>query len=227
MPQAPLGSRAPALSSSAQPRGVTTAAHRPPPAGRPGGAFSPCPSVLLAAERKWPGGSLRPLRGPSSRLGTRRSKGQYGSPENDPGSHLLGTRGREEGATSGQARSPPAAPARRRLTTRWATAPRPRGTADADAGASLSSLKAMAPRSAPAQGPEGTRSRRGPLPRPSRRRDVTAGVPAPRLSGTSGRRARAPRGRSGQGRRRLCFRLRLRTLRLWAVPPGARLRPEL
>lgn len=62
----------------------------------------------------------------------------------------------------GDPHSPPAP----RLTTRWAAAARPR--ADADAGTTrLRSLKAMARPSAPAQGPEGTRPRRGPVPRPA------------------------------------------------------------
>lgn len=91
----------------------------------------------------------------------------------------------------------PAAPARRRLTTRGGTAARPREAADA--GTSLRNLKAMAPRSAPAQGPAGTRSRRGPLPLPARRRDVTAGVSAPRLTGTFGRRAQAHSAQSRGG----------------------------
>lgn len=79
----------------------------------------------------------------------------------------------------------------RRLTTRLAAAARPR--AEADAGTTLSNLKAIAPLSAPAQGPEGTRSRRGPLPCPALRCDVTDGVPVRCLSGASGQCAQALR----------------------------------
>lgn len=39
----------------------------------------------------------------------------------------------------------------------------------------------------------------GPLPRPARHSDVTAGMPAPRLSGTSGRRTQARRAQPGAG----------------------------
>lgn len=84
-------------------------------------------------------------------------------------------------------RSPPA----RRLTTRWAPAARPR--ADADAGAHLSSLEAMAPRSAPAQGPSGrgrdevlSRGRRASVTSDGGARAAPAGPSGRAKSGVSG-----------------------------------------
>lgn len=81
-------------------------------------------------------------------------------------------------APGGRARLPSR---RRRLTERWTAAARPR--ADADAGANLNSVKAIAPPSA--QGPEGDALARGLLSGPARRRDVTIRVPSRCLSGTS------------------------------------------
>lgn len=154
----------------------------PPTPGSPA-AGSPRPWALRGAEIKRPREARGPLRS------ARESGPGAGAtpPDGDPGSRRPEFRGLGKG-THCEDRPDPA----RRLTKRWAPAARPRE------GASLSSLKAIAPPSPPAQGPEGTRSHRGPLSRPARLRYVTARVPARRLSETS-RRVAAQARRVGPG----------------------------
>lgn len=81
------------------------------------------------------------------------------------------TPGRRGSETTGR---DPSKTCRPPLTTRWAPAARPR--ADADAGRSLSSLKAIAPPSAAGSRTRRTRARRGPRLSAARCHDVTAEV---------------------------------------------------
>lgn len=95
----------------------------------------------------------------------------------------------------------------------------PRGPARTRTRGAVSAASRPWLRGAPAQGPEGTRSRRGPLPRPARRSDVMAGARAVPV-GNFGRRAQGFRTGLGAPRGWSCC-ARSPSVSTWSGPRSA------
>lgn len=164
----------------------------PPRAGRPGRLFPSGPHVLLGAERKRPGEARG---GPSEACPRDSGPNSPGDsaipPENDAGRPGEVKKGRRQEDKPGPTRGPRPPPPHHALDDRR-EAPRGRGHGD----------QSQQPQGHDSAVSTGSRTRgdavaTGPLPRPARHSDVTAGMPAPRLSGTSGRRTQARRVRTG------------------------------